>query len=415
MSAGTASPESELAPDALRVEIAGGGSLVTRASEPGVVTLLVAGDTVLSQADARQAAVRGTHPWEPMIDVISQHTWSVANVEAPITGTDAPIVKSGPHLRSTPGLAEVLKQGGFNAVSLANNHVLDMGPTGLSDTLRICDDAGLLRVGAGLNLREASAPLVLAEAGLSVAILALAEWEFSIATPEAPGAAPVRLVETVQMIRALAAQAETVVVLLHSGAEHYPLPSPGLVRRCHLLVDAGAKAVICHHSHVPSGAEVYRGAPIVYGTGNFLFPVAVPPTTWWHTGCAVSIRFGRGGAEDCLLVPHKHRTDSVGVEFLRDDEVGRFAARFAELSGTIADDVELGQRWQEHCRTAAPHYLATALGLTRVERRLVRMGVWPSWRFPHRRVPGLANLVRCETHREALVTLLEDEMGRSDG
>jgi poly-gamma-glutamate capsule biosynthesis protein CapA/YwtB (metallophosphatase superfamily) len=65
--------------------------------------------------------------------------------------------------------------------------------------------------------------------------------------------------------------AETVVVQFHSGFQFTPAPSDGIRRASQVAVDAGADMVVSHHPHVLQGVEWYRGAPVVYSLGNFLF------------------------------------------------------------------------------------------------------------------------------------------------
>ena len=86
-------------------------------------------------------------------------------------------------------------------------------------------------------------------------------------------------------------------MLLHAGPEYYPLPSPRLVDLTRSFADAGASAVIVHHQHLPGAVEVHAGVPIVYGTGNFLFPMYYPYTyPEWHEGYLVQLAFSGAGS-----------------------------------------------------------------------------------------------------------------------
>jgi len=72
-------------------------------------------------------------------------------------------------------------------------------------------------------------------------------------------------------------QADLVIVLLHSGYESVPEPSPPQIAAAHAAIDAGASLVIGHHAHVLQGIEFYGDGVIAYGLGNFAFEDAGPP------------------------------------------------------------------------------------------------------------------------------------------
>ena len=101
------------------------------------------------------------------------------NLECPLTIHETPIPKTGPNLRAHPDCARELKQTGIDVVTLANNHILDMGERGLFDTVDCCEEGGLKTVEAGKNIEEATKPLIVTVNDLRVAILNFAENEWS--------------------------------------------------------------------------------------------------------------------------------------------------------------------------------------------------------------------------------------------
>ena len=307
-------------------------------------------------------------------------------------------------------LAAVARAGGFGVATLANNHIMDRGADGLGDTLAACASAGLRTVGAGVDLAAAREPLLDETGGLRLAVLAVAEREFSIAGPGTPGAAPLDPWVTPAQVRELRDGGALVVVLVHGGNEYYPLPRPGLVAACRALAEAGASAVICHHSHVAGPWEIHRGVPIAYGVGNFLFPPRRPQPDAWHRGTLVSLLLDHGGVCSVRLVGIEQGVDGAGVRALDAREARAWSAHLDELAGVLTDDAALAAAWRVFCRRRRPYALASVLGLTRVERRLLRAGVWPIWRLPRRRLPELYDMIACDSHREVLETLLEEDM-----
>lgn len=377
-----------------------------RTAEGVTATVLVAGDLCV-----RGPADPEPHPWEPLRAFVAAHDLSLVGLECPLTTRATQIAKLGPTLAGDPGLARLAVAGGFDAATLANNHIMDRGPGGLEDTLSACAGAGLATVGAGADLSAASRPLAREAGGLRLAVLSVAEREFSIAGAAAPGAAPLDPWVTPAQVRELRSGGALVVVVLHGGNEHYPLPRPGLVAACRALADAGASAVVCHHSHTAGPWEVHGGVPIFYGAGNFLFPPRRPQPAAWRQGYLVSLTLDAGGACGFRLVGCEQPERAVAVRPLGAVAAAAWFARLDELGAVVADPVRLAAAWAVFCRRRRPYALASALGLTRVERRLLKAGVWPFWRLPRRRLPDVYDMVACDSHREVLESLLEEEIG----
>ncbi len=172
-----------------------------------------------------------------------------------------------------PRLMPVLQQAGIDGVTLGNNHVLDAGTSGLEETLGHLDRAGIERAGAGMDLAEAREPMIFDLGDTRVGVLShlsIPGYEWAWATETTPGTAP--LVEDVlrEDVERLREEVDLVVVMPHWGREYLAEPEPGQVDLAHAAVDAGADLVVGGHAHWPKGIEVYEGAPIFYGVGNFL-------------------------------------------------------------------------------------------------------------------------------------------------
>src|SRR5664279_6260494 len=95
--------------------------------------------------------------------------------------------------RSTPGAFTALRDAGVDLVTMANNHILDYGPTGLEDTLAAAKAAHFPFVGAGVNAAAAWAPYVTRINGTKIAIVGVSQvaelassW---VATAHRPGEA----------------------------------------------------------------------------------------------------------------------------------------------------------------------------------------------------------------------------------
>lgn len=170
-------------------------------------------------------------------------------------------------------LMPILEQAGIDGVTLGNNHVLDAGTSGLEETLGHLDRAGIKRAGAGMDLAEAREPMIFDLGGTKVGVLShlsIPGYEWAWATETTPGTAP--LVEDVlrEDVERLRREVDLVVVMPHWGTEYLAEPEPNQVELAHAAVDAGADLVVGGHAHWPKGIEIYEGAPIYYGVGNFL-------------------------------------------------------------------------------------------------------------------------------------------------
>ncbi len=269
-----------------------------------MLSLYATGDLMLQRpvADLEHPGLRG---WQERFQAASL---VFTNLELALTSRGERADKLV-NLRADPELARELSRFGIDVATLANNHAMDYGLTGLRDTLAACEAAGVHTVGAGEDAAAAARPQILCRGDLRVAFLGFATTLAlgASAAPDRPGLAGIRVVsryvvdpvtvdenpgiapyvETQLMpgdadLAALAVTrakeaADVVVVGMHWGVPHgwtaafqseladYQQPL------AHRLIDAGADAIFGHHPHVLHGIEVYRGRPIFYSLGNFVF------------------------------------------------------------------------------------------------------------------------------------------------
>ena len=237
-----------------------------------VVTLHVAGDISYpngwnGEAECEQSGAALFSEVRPLLE---RGELNFANLEMPLTERKATAKKPSVIVARPHRLAWV-RAAGFNLLSIANNHILDAGKDGLLDTLRHLraadqPDRPLFFAGAGETheaaraLRSFCAPRHKTRFGL------LALSNISSPLVDADGGA-----STLERIRAAAASVDTLIVSVHSGIEYQIAPSASAVHRYRRYIDAGARVVAVHHSHVISAVERYHGGVIFYGLGNLSF------------------------------------------------------------------------------------------------------------------------------------------------
>ncbi|MBM4463970.1 MAG: hypothetical protein FJ014_00115 [Chloroflexi bacterium] len=241
------------------------------------IELLAVGDIMLARTvEERMNQFGSLYPFQAIYRLLQAADIAVGNLETPFTVRGRPADKQF-IFRTHPEHAPVLGTVGFDVLSLANNHILDFPPDSLDDTLAALADLGIATVGAGRGEAAAHRPAVLEVKGIKVAFLAFAapRWRNS---PEVPTATDVAWAEPEPVRRAVAQaqeEADLVIVLLHMGTEYEAQANQQQRAVAHAAVEAGANLVIGHHPHVLQDVEVYRGVPIVYSLGNFVFDMDV--------------------------------------------------------------------------------------------------------------------------------------------
>ena len=179
---------------------------------------------------------------------------------------------------------------GFDVVSLANNHVFDLGIGGLRNTIEILDKNGIKHCGAGENIVEASKPAVIDYKGKSIAILAYCMYGNSylgyveLAGVDKPGINPLDIEKVVADIRKYKKQHDYVVVMPHWGQEYQYFPLVECKEMAYQMIDAGADVIMGSHAHNIQPMVKYKGRVIYFGMGNFLFPdfYMTPPRPIWY-------------------------------------------------------------------------------------------------------------------------------------
>lgn len=253
------------------------------AEEP--VRLIFAGDVYLSDhvLAAYEAAggIRGVLD-ETLADVIGSGDLFMVNQEFPFSSRGTPAPDKQYTFRLPPERVSLLEEMDIDLVTLANNHALDYGTEALLDTCQTLDAAGILRVGAGENIDEAKRPVIWETKGKKIGFLGATRvipetsWNASAQTPGMLATYdPALLLEEIRRTRTLC---DFLVVYVHWGIEREEHPEEYQRVLGQQYIDAGADLVIGSHPHVLQGLEYYKGKPIVYSLGNFVFGSSIPRT-----------------------------------------------------------------------------------------------------------------------------------------
>ncbi len=246
----------------------------------GSVRLMVVGDMMLARDIGTRIANEGIDaPFRKVQTIFDRADLLLGNLECVVStrGTQQQKLYT---FRAKPKAVGALTSAGFDIVGLANNHALDYGRTALGDTMSNLHKAGIRYAGAGADLAQARAPVILVRNGLRIAFLVRVDakldsnewphldWE---ATEHGSGLAYARPAELRADVRAARRQADVVVVMLHSGREYAKGPTKAQRRVVDAAIAGGAALVVSAHPHVLQVATRTGSTLTAWSLGNFLF------------------------------------------------------------------------------------------------------------------------------------------------
>jgi poly-gamma-glutamate synthesis protein (capsule biosynthesis protein) len=268
--------------------------------ELGQVSFAVGGDVIPHEpvrAAAAAAAASGvatsSQGWGALFsdvsDVFEKADFGFVNMETPV----APGHSKGskPFMFDAPiALIEGLKANGIKIVSFANNHVMDQGWAGFTETREHLREEGMLFAGSGDTTADTWQPVITEANGIKVGWLGMTRWLNGNRNPdkddqphvnffpypgESGGAAGADEAQVLEAVKQARTKCDLLVVSIHWGIEYAPAPRTEDVDMAHKMLEAGASVVVGHHPHVLQPVETYktqdgRNTIIFYSLGNFL-------------------------------------------------------------------------------------------------------------------------------------------------
>jgi poly-gamma-glutamate synthesis protein (capsule biosynthesis protein) len=373
----------------LRGAVASGLAAFCFASAPALAQEKTLSITLVGQSMVR-SDLRATAPAEmPIIKSLIQGDVNFTNFEGTIF-EDGQSVTEGRGFLIPVAALDALKSAGFNLLSLSNNHAFDLKMPGLENTLKAVADRGVAHAGAGKTMAEAAAPGYLHVAGHTVALIASASGLIAPgarATEQGPGINELRIqagdtlnearddlpakaqnkpnaedsARILKNIREARAHADLVVVYQHNHVfdnrsfyavfgEALPerlAPAAWLKTWVHAEIDAGADVVVMHGAPLLHGIEIYKGKPIFYDLGNFIYnlPPAITyidePMNW--ESVVANVKFDGRKLVSVNLKPIAMNNIGEGVPDVHDEHTNNQFLDTRGLpkpaSGTQAHDI----------------------------------------------------------------------------
>jgi poly-gamma-glutamate synthesis protein (capsule biosynthesis protein) len=263
-------------------QVSGFGQLFDHSGDPAqgqpadIIRISAVGDIMLGGTSQPLMEDYGyDYPFEQVKYLFADSDIVIGNLEGPLTNRETPFSDDKEYLFRTPPerVAPALKRAGFDIMNLANNHIMDYGPGGLTDTLQALHMAGIRTVGAGNNLHQARQGTVITTKNMKIGFLG-----YSLTFPKSfwandsrPGTAFGHEHQIRADVRRMKKSVDILVVSYHWGQEkalELRDYQPTLARAA---IDEGASLVLGHHPHVLQAIEQYRDGVILYSLGNFTF------------------------------------------------------------------------------------------------------------------------------------------------
>ena len=289
-----------------------------QAGSPDTLTITLTGQSML-RSDLRATAPKAV----PVIAGLLKGDVVFTNFEGAIA-LPGQSVSEGRGFLAPPEALDAFKALGFNLLSLSNNHAFDIQATGIRNTIDETNRRQIVHAGIGNTLGEAAAPAYLKTPKGTIALVSSASGLVAaggMATASSPGVNELRIKagdkdntarddlpgagpntpnpedaeRILNSIREARQKADLVIVYQHNhvfgnrsfttifseGMAERLAPNDWLKKWVHEEVDAGADIVVMHGAPLLHGVEIYRGRPIFYDLGNFIYNV--PPTlTYIH-------------------------------------------------------------------------------------------------------------------------------------
>jgi len=272
-------------------------------------TLLIGltGDVMLGRIVNEQISIAGyKYPWGDMLPLLNSTDVNIINLETTLT-TSNKVVPKVFNFKADPDKVQSLVDAKIDVVTLANNHILDFSEEGMLETISVLDKAGIKHVGAGRNLSEATAPVIITKKNITIGVIGYTDnepgWE---ATENKPGTAYVEVGDidkVASSIKKLKEQVDIVIFTIHWGPNMREKPTKEFKDFAHNVIDSGADIFHGHSAHIFQGIEVYNRKLILYDTGDFVDDYVVDPELRNDRSFFYLVEVDKTGIKKLQLIP----------------------------------------------------------------------------------------------------------------
>lgn len=254
-------------------------------SDEGNVSIAVTGDVMFARNMANVLSL-GSSPFAGVSNVTSNVDLLLINFENAATSSENAVKPDVP-LKCNPGFVVLARANNNTVAALANNHVCDYGIQGMRDTFNALEKANITHLGAGNDEAEAHKAVTQEINSRNITILNymdsnnFAEYSYEVlpyANGSAPGYSAYKSSDAKNQISQANESGNFVIAFMHYGNEYTTSPNEDQIKISHELIDYGADVVVGAHPHVAQGIEMYKGKPIFYSLGDFIFDLEAEGT-----------------------------------------------------------------------------------------------------------------------------------------
>ena len=360
------------------------------------------GDICLSTEDLNHTSheeVLDSFSDSDILTELNKNDLIIGNLECPVTDAATGILKTGPVLRGSKYIFNILKKLNVGMVTLDNNHINDFGQQGIRETKERCAEHDIVSVGpATCDSTDNNTYII--DGDKKTGIISLAENEFNTIDFENKLDRLCDEYNTITQIIQLRKKVDYLILISHGGNEYYQYPNPYTRKKYRAFAELGVDVVIGHHPHCIQGMEKYKNTLIFYSLGNFFFPhVSDNPLT--RVGYSVVLDLHeKEKSIKYVVIPYDQCNSSFKVDLLKGEQKSGFEKDFNELSEAIKDDQMVVGEWRKYLKLYNNFLVKSAypidMRIYYVLKKLRLLNLF----FPKKKMVLLLNLMRCESHRK---------------
>ena len=324
----------------------------------------------------------GAKPFKAISPLLQDADLTVGNLECLAEGTS----KNGqkvPRIKTSVKALNALKDLNLGLVTLATNHVYDNLKAGFENSIQKLNELDISYLGASTDKTEATLPHVFEKEGWKIGFLNYVHEDTNPKLPEGADVYPNMfwMHQIIEDIMRLKEEVDKVVVLLHWGGkcDYGYFPHQEQIGHAKQMIDAGADAIIGHHTHTFQSNMVYKNAPIYFSLGNFCFDDIVNGKSVWpiresgRKSGVVELKFSNDKTEHRVFPFRLDKLEPKPDDSLKS-EFAKWQRRFnliRNLPGGYSLYYYLLKRWEPvHFHADQQNMTITGVALQKVKRVL---------------------------------------------
>lgn len=279
------------------------------------MTIFVSGEIIPARAVDRLALNKNnnyTYLYDYFATDIAEADLAIALLENPINGNPAPCTGCMVFVGDEQN-AKGLKTVGYDVLALAGNHAGDGGQSGFRRTIEALDAEGILHAGTGSSDAAKIQPALTTVKGKTIGMISAdtvssyywnkgsnsygANWFSNSMNGDIDKN---RVAEISRLKKELGI--DYLIIYMSWGVEYTNKATGFQTELAHLMIDNGADLIVASHPHWVQNIEYYKGKPIFYALGNFIFDQNHADPT--RQGVNLNLSYAGGELKSVEIMPH---------------------------------------------------------------------------------------------------------------